>query len=59
MVGGKKQKIFFFIMPICVPVHLAIFHQILSELGQIYHGGCDDPLMNKNQLLWTSEFINN
>ncbi len=59
MVGGKKQKKKKIIMPICVLVYLAIFHQVLNEFGQIYHGGCDDPLMNKNQLLWTSEFINN
>jgi hypothetical protein len=43
IVGGKKQKKTKFITSICVLVHLAIFHQVLSELGQIYHGESDWP----------------
>jgi hypothetical protein len=38
-------------MPICILIHLAIFHQVLSEFGQIYHCESDDPLMNENTIV--------
>jgi hypothetical protein len=38
-------------MPICVLVHLVIFHQVLGEFGQIYHGESDRPFNEQRPIV--------
>jgi hypothetical protein len=48
---GRRKKKKYVYMSICVSVHLAIFHQVLGELGQIYHGKSDRPFNEQRPIV--------